>query len=83
LGGTIDYYNENAKAFIDRTINAEIAGERNSFLNYIPKGGHIIDAGCGSGRDSLYFLEQGYKVLSFDASEEMVNASQVLGSNKK
>lgn len=78
MNKTVDYYNKNAKAFIDRTINVEIAGERNSFLSYIPKEGHIIDAGCGSGRDSLYFLEQGYIVLSFDASEEMVKFSSEL-----
>jgi SAM-dependent methyltransferase len=35
-------------------------------------GGRILDAGCGAGRDTRYFIENGYMVVSFDASEEMV-----------
>jgi SAM-dependent methyltransferase len=32
------------------------------FLTLLPDNSHILDAGCGSGRDSLYFLQNGYKV---------------------
>ncbi len=45
------------------------------FLAHIPEGGNILDAGCGSGRDSLYFLRQDYRVTAFDASEELVKLS--------
>jgi SAM-dependent methyltransferase len=31
----------------------------------------ILDAGCGSGRDSRYFLQRAYRVEAFDASPEM------------
>ena len=48
------------------------------FLQYIAPGGRILDAGCGSGRDSLYFIKRGYKVVSFDASEQMVRLSSAL-----
>ena len=41
-------------------------------------GASILDLGCGSGRDSLYFLEKGYIVTSVDASEEMVRLSSEL-----
>ena len=41
------------------------------FLDLIPKGGRILDAGCGSGRDSLNFQQHGYSVEAFDASLEM------------
>jgi 2-polyprenyl-3-methyl-5-hydroxy-6-metoxy-1,4-benzoquinol methylase len=41
------------------------------FLAHIPPGGRILDAGCGSGRDSLYFLRHGYKIDAFDASAKM------------
>jgi 2-polyprenyl-3-methyl-5-hydroxy-6-metoxy-1,4-benzoquinol methylase len=50
----------------------------NKFLKYIAPGGKILDAGCGSGRDSLYFIKHGYKVVSIDASEEMVRLSSKL-----
>lgn len=37
------------------------------FLQYLPAGGLILDAGCGSGRDSRAFLQAGYSVSAFDA----------------
>ena len=30
-----------------------------------------MDFGCGSGRDTKYFLEQGYQVTAIDGSEEL------------
>lgn len=74
----IAYYNENAQVFFEGTIQADMAGLYAEFLPLIPKGGHILDAGCGSGRDSLAFLKMGYEVTSFDASEEMVRMSTEL-----
>ena len=41
------------------------------FISYIPKGGKVLDLGCGSGRDSLFFKELGYDVTAVDGSSEM------------
>ena len=38
----------------------------------MPEKAHILDAGCGVGRDAKYFLNHGYTVTAFDASEKMV-----------
>ncbi|HBW34722.1 bifunctional 2-polyprenyl-6-hydroxyphenol methylase/3-demethylubiquinol 3-O-methyltransferase UbiG [Desulfosporosinus sp. BICA1-9] len=48
------------------------------FEEYLLPESTILDAGCGSGRDSLFFLSQGYNVSAFDASIEMVNLSSKL-----
>ena len=32
---------------------------------------HILDFGCGSGRDTKYFLEQGFQVTAIDGSAEL------------
>ncbi len=48
------------------------------FLAYVPPVGLILDAGCGSGRDSRFFLENGYRVVAFDASREMAQKSSAL-----
>lgn len=37
-----------------------------------------MDLGCGSGRDSLYFIQKGYRVTAIDGSEEMVKLSSQL-----
>ncbi len=41
------------------------------FLSTLPPGAHILDFGCGAGRDTKYFLEQGYKVDAIDGSSEL------------
>jgi SAM-dependent methyltransferase len=79
---TIAYYNENAKDFYNRTVNAEMTDAYINFLEYVKPGGKILDAGCGSGRDSLYFKNNGFNVTAFDASEEMVKRSSELIGQK-
>ncbi len=71
MNKTIDYYNTKAKEFYDRTINADVKSSCRVFLENLPPQAHILDAGCGVGRDSKYFLKEGYKVTAFDASMEM------------
>ena len=80
MDSTIDYYNKRAKEYYERTVGVDMSHLCEKFLNYIKDGGHILDLGCGSGRDSLYFIEQGYKVTPIDGSLEMVKfSSRLLG----
>ncbi len=68
---TIDFYNNNAKDYFDFTVNANMQEQYDVFLKYIKRDGKILDFGCGSGRDSLYFKNAGYNVTAIDGSEEM------------
>ena len=79
-----EFYNINAKDFYERTVSLDIKNLYEPFLERIEKGAHILDAGCGSGRDTKYFLEQGYKVTAFDGSHAMAQlASELTGQNIK
>lgn len=76
----IEYYNENAQSFFAGTVNADMSLWRDKFEKYIPDGGRVLDAGCGSGRDSRAFKQHGYSVVAFDASSEMCRmASELIG----
>lgn len=76
----IEYYNRNAESFYADTVNADMSVWRDKFEAYIPDGGRILDAGCGSGRDSRAFKMHGYSTVAFDASSEMCRlASELLG----
>jgi len=78
----MDYYDRNAREFFDNTVHLTMEHLYQPFLELIPKHGRILDAGCGSGRDSLYFREQGYSVTAMDNSEELVKlASDLLGED--
>ncbi|WP_237738267.1 MULTISPECIES: class I SAM-dependent methyltransferase [unclassified Caldicellulosiruptor] len=72
---TIKYYDENAIEFFMNTKDANMENLCKLFLKYIPEGGKILDLGCGSGRDTKYFLEKGYDVVAVDGSIEMVKLS--------
>ena len=68
---TLSYYDENAAAFCEGTRNADMSEMRGRFLQYLKPGTLILDAGCGSGRDSKAFMEGGYIVVALDGSNEM------------
>lgn len=77
---TIDYYNRNTEAFIERTKSMDMSFCQNKFLQRLKPGSLVLDAGCGSGRDSRVFLEYGLRVQAVDASEKMCQAaSEYLG----
>lgn len=68
---TINYYNQNAKEFINGTVTVDFSNIQNQFLKLLPEKAYILDFGCGSGRDTKYFLEQGFQVDATDGSEEL------------
>lgn len=77
---TINYYNNNASAFTSDTIAVDFDEKQNVLLKYLAPGAHILDFGCGSGRDSKAFLQKGYKVTAMDGSIEMCKiASDYIG----
>ena len=77
---TIAFYDEHADEFYAGTVGADIGELYDAFLPLLPDGARILDAGCGSGRDSRAFLDRGYEVTAFDASAALVEkASALLG----
>ena len=79
---SIDYYNNNASAFHADTADVDMSALYQEFLPLLPAGAHIIDAGCGPGRDAMAFQSQGFRVTAFDASEALIDiARQRLGAD--
>lgn len=68
---TIGYYNANAAAFAAGTVGVDMTDLRRRFTELLPAGSHVLDLGCGSGRDSLAFLQQGFSVTAVDGSREL------------
>lgn len=75
---TIEYYNTHADRYSEITRNADMSDIYKRFEEHLKPGSRILDLGCGSGRDSKYFLDKGYKVVSLDASEAMCRKTQEL-----
>lgn len=72
------YYEEHAKEYAASTLNLDLSSLYKRFLPLIPGGGLILDAGSGSGRDTLAFLKSGYQVEAFDASQKLCEISSKL-----
>ena len=81
---TLDYYNQNAEDFIQGTISVDFAATQDKFINKLEPGALILDFGCGSGRDTKYFLDRGFFVEATDGSEELCKrASEYTGITVK
>ena len=68
---TISYYNKNAFDFIISTQEVEFCEIQMRFTGILSKGSRILDFGCGSGRDTKAFLDQGCQVEAIDGSIEL------------
>lgn len=75
---TIDYYSIHVEQFIQVTLNVDMEDLYQPFLESLPTNAHILDLGCGSGRDTLAFINKGYIVDAIDYSEVLVKKSSEL-----
>lgn len=69
---TLGIYDAKAAEYAKLTENDGAPKQMAQFVSRIPKGGKILDYGCGPGFAARYFADQGYQVSAFDGSEEMV-----------
>ena len=77
---TLNYYNTNANSFVSSTLSVDFTQTQDKFLNLLPPTASILDFGCGSGRDTKYFLDAGMQVDATDGSEELCRlASEYIG----
>lgn len=71
LNKTINYYDTNAKDFVEGTLNVDFKATQDKFINKLPAKGYILDFGCGSGRDTKYFIAKDFNVDAIDGSIEL------------
>lgn len=76
----LEFYQRNSDHYLKESLGFDMHLLRKKFIDLIPGNGHILDLGCGSGRDSHAFLNLGYRVSATDGSAEIARAtSQYLG----
>lgn len=81
---TINYYNQNANKFIVETACVNFTPTQKKFTDKLSVNAAILDFGCGSGRDTKYFISQGYQVDATDGSIELCKlASRFAGVKVK
>lgn len=81
---TLGYYDNHADEFYEGTVNVEFSSTQDRFLAKLQPGSFILDFGCGSGRDTKYFLEKSYDVDAIDGSAALCElASEYTGIEVK
>lgn len=72
---TLRYYNTNFERFFNSTVHSDLSALYSSFLPLVREGGHILDLGAGSGRDSKFFIDNQFKVTAVDGSAKLCELS--------
>lgn len=68
---TLRFYDINAELYAKQTRGIDLAHLYRPFLTKIPRGGKILDVGCGAGRDLKRFVEEGFDAVGVDPSEKL------------
>ncbi len=75
IENTLNYYNTNTSSFVESTQSVQMTEAWTRFTSKFQPASIILDFGCGSGRDTKYFLEKGYQVEATDGSKELCNVA--------
>ena len=69
---TIATYDALAEKYAQKFAKYPPVTEWNIFLSKLPEHAKILEAGCGSGRDSAYFSSKGHDVIGIDLSSKLL-----------
>jgi 2-polyprenyl-3-methyl-5-hydroxy-6-metoxy-1,4-benzoquinol methylase len=72
---TSAFYADNAKSYFYETLTNDVNNVRGCFISALVTTNcnklHILDLGCGAGRDSKVFIDAGFTVTALEASKEL------------
>jgi len=75
---TIEWYNQNAEQYAQASLNGASPEEIDDFVALLPKGAKVLDAGCGSGRDTNLLNQQGLNTTGLDLSSGLIEVAKKL-----
>ncbi len=71
---TRQYYVDHAIRYANSSYRVDMNELYQIFIDNLPDSNqHILDVGCGSGRDAAYFASLGYKVMAIDGSQTLID----------
>ncbi|MEL6677344.1 MAG: class I SAM-dependent methyltransferase [Pseudomonadota bacterium] len=74
--GTIGVYDDMADDYARRFSGWEVNPRLAAFIAALPKGGAVLDLGCGPGAASAAMAQAGLKVTALDASRQMARIAK-------
>lgn len=73
---SIAFYDEHASALAEQYDKVLTCDVHRDWLHLLPKSGHILDIGCGSGRDARYLSSLGLVVHAVEPSVDLLNIAK-------
>ena len=73
---TISYYSSHAEEYANSTWDARMSGIYSHFIPLLKERSSILDLGCGSGRDTAYFISKGFSVTAVDGTPELCRIAE-------
>ncbi|MFH0783760.1 MAG: class I SAM-dependent methyltransferase [Pseudomonadota bacterium] len=73
-----DYYQANFKKYSSETFTIDPTSFLDPLLSYLPTGASILDIGCGSGRDLLWFKNKGFHTTGFERASHLAELARLL-----
>jgi len=72
----IDWYNTNAKKYALQSSKYASHAQINDFVRLLSDKARVLDAGCGSGRDTNLLAQKGLDVVGIDLSSGLINIAK-------
>lgn len=76
VNDTINYYEKNADLYFESTLKVDMSELYALFLPHLKQVDHILDLGCGSGRDSRCFMDLGFGVTPLEPGMKLANLAE-------
>ncbi len=76
---TIGVYDRQARRYAEMVAESGPEPDLGGFLARLPKGGRILDLGCGPGHTARRMMDAGFAVEAIDGSAEMVRMARAAG----
>jgi len=73
---TISWYDNNAEKYASDTDSVTFEGTAQEFLSKLQPNPKVLDAGCGSGRDTATLSELGAEVIGIDLSSGLIQVAK-------
>ena len=73
------FYDDNWEEYIKNTYNNDMSEHYMVFEKFLSKNSCLLDVGFGSGRDSIYFQNNGYVVYSIDIVDSFLEHGRKIG----
>ena len=70
---TLKHYLNNSAELTKQYESAKVADLHNKLLTCFKKGSNLLEIGCGSGRDAIFMLGQGYNITGIDGAQKMID----------